>query len=511
MTGSAALASKRLIRAIAADQLHAEQFSKTPEARTGAPLARAHEAVRPSRSRRLFGDEGSGNRIVSSDAKSLRDQARALERDYDVAANALNILVQNTVGSGIDVMPAPRKAGGQVNRDLAQQLRDLWDEWWDRPEVTGIHDFGKCQQLMARSAFRDGEAFFQHVRGMMSSLDHLTIVPYSLEMLEADLVPLHADDASSNLSQGVYRNAWGRITGYQVYKSHPGDMIGIREETKFVPADRLQSVACINRIGQVRGLSIFAPVMNRFRDIQDYENSERIAAKVAASFCAQIIKDTSLLQTPSLGGLDAAVDRTIRSFNMVPGLIGDELLPGERIEVIDSKRPNPNIETYLNSQMRRAAGGLGTSFSSLSMNYNGTYSAQRQELVEKFGYYAMLGEWFVAKFVRPVWEEFVIAAVQRGLVRIPAGWTIRNIQAAHFVRPAMPWIDPLKEILARQQAVEAGWLAPQQAILQSGNDPEEVLRLREDWKAQAGDPPPTQPNTEGRAAFVALASGDPNA
>jgi lambda family phage portal protein len=324
-------------------------------------------------------------------------------------------------------------------------------------------------------------------------------------------MPLHADDASSNLSQGVYRNAWGRITGYQVYKSHPGDMIGIREETKFVPADRLQSVACINRIGQVRGLSIFAPVMNRFRDIQDYENSERIAAKVAASFCAQIIKDTSLLQTPSLGGLDAAIDRTIRSFNMVPGLIGDELLPGERIEVIDSKRPNPNIETYLNSQMRRAAGGLGTSFSSLSMNYNGTYSAQRQELVEKFGYYAMLGEWFVAKFVRPVWEEFVIAAVQRGLVRIPAGWTIRNIQAAHFVRPAMPWIDPLKEILARQQAVEAGWLAPQQAILQSGNDPEEVLRLREDWKAQAGDPPPTQPNTEGRAAFVALASGDPNA
>ena len=197
---------------------------------------------------------------------------------------------------------------------------------------------------------------------------------------------------------------------------------------------------------------------------------------------------------------------------MVPGLIGDELLPGERIEVIDSKRPNPNIENYLNSQMRRAAGGLGTSFSSLSMNYNGTYSAQRQELVEKFGYYAMLGEWFVAKFVRPVWEEFVMAAVQRGLVRIPAGWTIRHMQAAHFVRPAMPWIDPLKEILARQQAVDAGWLAPQQAILQSGNDPEEVLRLREDWKAQTnGDAAPTKTNPEGRAAFVALASGDPNA
>jgi capsid protein len=98
----------------------------------------------------------------------------------------------------------------------------------------------------------------------------------------------------------------------------------------------------------------------------------------------------------------AAVDRAYRSLTMVPGMVADDLLPGESIAVIDSKRPNPNVATYVDCQLRRVAGGIGTSFSSLSMNYNGTYSAQRQELVEKYGADVMLGEQFIARVLTVV-------------------------------------------------------------------------------------------------------------
>ncbi|HEU0096424.1 MAG TPA: hypothetical protein VFQ52_08210, partial [Rhizomicrobium sp.] len=67
-------------------------------------MARAHEVTRPSRSRKLARDWGSGNTIAGMDARQLRDQARHLDRDLDLATNALNVLVQNTVGSGIDVL-----------------------------------------------------------------------------------------------------------------------------------------------------------------------------------------------------------------------------------------------------------------------------------------------------------------------------------------------------------------------------------------------------------------------
>lgn len=178
--------------------------------------------TRPSRSRKLARDWGSGNAIAGMDARQLRDQARHLERDLDLADNALNVLVQNTVGSGIDVLSAPRLPGQPINRDLALQLDELWDVWWDAPEVTRAHDYGACQQLLARSWLRDGEAFYQDLSGGVPYLEHGGGVPYSIEMLEADLVPLDFNDPSRNILQGVERNAWGRPVAYHVYKQHPG-------------------------------------------------------------------------------------------------------------------------------------------------------------------------------------------------------------------------------------------------------------------------------------------------
>jgi capsid protein len=373
-------------------------------------LARVHEATRPTRQRKLAPDYGSGNAITGQDAKTLRDQARRLERDHDIARNALNVLEQNIVGSGIDVIPAPRLTGQPVETGLAQALRDLWDDWWDRPEVTWTHDFGKCQQLLARSWQRDGEGYFQALAG---------------------------------------------------------------------PLDR---------IGQVRGLSAFASVIARLEDIKDYEDSERIAAKVAASLSAQIIKGdpTQYGQGSSGDGLagQAIVPAgEYRALTMRPGLIADDLLPGEHIELIDSKRPNPNTETFRTGQLRAAAGGIGVSYSSLARDYAGSYSSQRQELVEMWGSYQKLGEYFIAQVVRPIWREFVRAAVLSGQVRMPRGWTLRQLAAATYVRPVMPWIDPMKEAQARAFQEDRRWVAPQKNVLEMGSDPNDVLQQAAEWKA----------------------------
>ncbi len=56
------------------------------------------------------------------------------------------------------------------------------------------------------------------------------------------------------------------------------------------------------------------------------------------------------------------------------------------------------------------AAGMGTSYSSLSKNYNGTYSAQRQELVEQYGAYGVLSMEFIHQLARPITERFVAMA-----------------------------------------------------------------------------------------------------
>ncbi len=497
---SAQIAKARLGAALGADRA-----VQSARAQMAPVIARAHEVTRPSRNRKLARDWGSGNAIAGMDARQLRDQARHLERDLDLADNALNVLVQNTVGAGIDVLSAPRLPGQPINRELALQLDDLWDAWWDAPEATRTHDYGMCQQLLARSWFRDGDAFYQDLIGTVPYFEHGTAVPYSFEMLEADLVPLDFNDPARNILQGVERNAWGRPIAFHVYKSHPGDPMGTRLETKRVSAEFMHCIALMKRLHQVRGLSVFASAMSRFEDVKDYEESERIAAKVAASMTFQIKKGSGEQYGADLGGQAILQDGVpIRELRLAPGAIFDDLLPGESIESLGTDRPNPNAATWRKEQLRAAAGGIGVSYSSLSLDYNGTYSAQRQELVEKWGSYLMLAERFIALCVRPQRMRFVEACVLSGRVRLPRGWTLRDLAASTYVRPVMPWIDPLKEAYARGEAEDRGWVSPQQNTLQYGNNPAEVLRQRQDWQEQTQTLAPPAPNTNAEARAQVL-------
>ena len=62
----------------------------------------------------------------------------------------------------------------------------------------------------------------------------------------------------------------------------------------------------------------------------------------------------------------------------------------------ECKRPNPNLITFRNGQLRAFAAGISASYSSVSRNYDGTYSSQRQELVEQWVHYACLTDDFVS-------------------------------------------------------------------------------------------------------------------
>lgn len=71
-------------------------------------------------------------------------------------------------------------------------------------------------------------------------------------------------------------------------------------QTKFVPANRMLHLKNVHRIRQMRGVSVFASVLNRFDDLKDYEESERIAAKIAASMAAYIKRAPPNCTNPTL-------------------------------------------------------------------------------------------------------------------------------------------------------------------------------------------------------------------
>lgn len=453
-----------------------------------------YEAATPTRLRKGRTAPGTGNLAVARAGASLREQARYFEQNHDLARGILAELVGKIVGpTGIMAEPQPRTADGEIHDAFAGELLELHNDWAKNPEVTWQHDLPATQRLLCRSWCRDGDVFQQMLSGTVPFLDHGTTVPFSIEMIECDLVPLYY--SGTGIVQGIETNAWGRPRAYWTLLIPPGDILQadaslLPSQVKRIPAERMLHAKMVDRIRQLRGVSVFATVLGRLDDLKDYEESERIAAKVAASMAAYIKKglpdDYAPVTNPNSDSGEGSPEG-MRDMRMRAGMIFDDLRVGEEIGTIDTKRPNANLLPYRQGQLRAAASGTGTQASSIAKTYDGTYSAQRQELVEAWSSYAILQSEFVNAIVRPTYEQFVAVAVASGKIKVPAGIVPSSIDDAIYICPQMPWIDPESEMNAMTAGEAAGYMSAPEIIRRRGGSPRDVLIQEARWRRQCKD------------------------
>lgn len=167
-----------------------------------------------------------------------------------------------------------------------------------------------------------------------------------------------------------------------------------------------------------------------------------------------------------------------RDLDIEPGTILKDLLPGEDIGTIKSDRPNANTESFRMGQLRAVAAGVRGSFSSIARNYDGTYSAQRQELVEAQEGYAILQDNFIAAVSRPVYRRWLATAITAGVIDVPTDTDMATLFNAVYSGPVMPWIDPLKEANARRILIRGGAATESDWVRARGGAPAEVKRRR---------------------------------
>lgn len=419
----------------------------------------------------------SGNAVMQNARSKLRARTRDLDENHDLAINILNVLCDNIVGAGIHVEPMVKFSTGKrvLHEKLNMELKTLWTDFWKRPEATGLMPGTEVERIACRSWLRDGEILTQHLEGSVPGLDHLHRVPYTLELIEADLLPFDAlhnlGETEGQVVHGVELNDFGRPIRYHLYLTHPGDIGLLRQfnlTTRPIQADKIIHLKYTRRIGQVRGVPVLHGVIQRLSDVYDYEESERIAAKVAASFTGFIKKAID----SEANSADASTGK--RTMEMSSGMIWDGLLPGEEIGTIASDRPNTGLEAFRNGQLRAAAGGAGATYSSVSKDYSGNYSSQRQEMVEgRVGYQRMQG-YFIEQFMLPVWARFVAMAELAGEIRIPSNVDRDTLLLPSMRGPVAPWIDPDKESKADERALKNRFKSRQQIIRERNGDPAQV-------------------------------------
>jgi lambda family phage portal protein len=431
----------------------------------------AYEAVMPTRTHKARRENRNANQLTQFGGRSLREQARWLDNNHDLVIGLLDKMEERIVGArGIIVEPQPLLLTGAVADDLAKEIRAAWAEWSVAPEVTGQYTRPVMERLLARTWLRDGEVFCQMVQGKVPGLTPQAGVPFWLEALEPDFVPLDSNDSGKGLCQGIFLNAWGRPIKYQVHKSLTTSGIALGD-TKEINADKMLHLKFVRRLHQIRGNSLLSGILIRLSALKDYEDAELTAARIAAALGMYVKKGDGQSYPES-------EDKEEREMDIVPGMLFDGLQPGEDIGMIKSDRPNPNLENFRNGQLRAVSAGSRGSYSSIARDYNGTYSSQRQELVESFEGYNILQDSFVAAISRPNYRNWLQMAITSGVIKTPADLDMKSLFNAVYSGPVMPWIDPLKEANGWKVQVRGGAATESDWIRSRGANPSEVKRRR---------------------------------
>lgn len=438
----------------------------------------AYEAAKPSRTRNTKPDNASGDAVVGRAGSALRGHARQLEQNYDLASGVLDVLVDRVIGPiGIKWEPLPKRMDGTLHKEFAKELKKFSKELAPTLNVTWELDQVETERLAARTLFRDGEFLVQFLEGSIPGLDHGSKVPFSIELIESDQLPFELNDYSKGITQGVERSSWKRPLAYHIYKEHPGGTsYRLDIKTKRIPADRMLHPKLIARMNQARGVTIFASCVTRIEDIKDYEESERTAARIASKLVAYIKKGAPEEYSPPMEGTAQ------RIMKMQPGMVVDGLRTGEDIGTLESNRPSSLLTPFHDTMTRRVSAATRTNNSSVSRNYNGTYSAQRQEQVESQVAYEGLTRLFVGMYTKPVKQRSIQIGVLSGVLKIPKDLDISTLFDADYRGPPMLSIDALKDIKSKELAERAGYKSPQQNIRDMNGDPEDVREQTKQWR-----------------------------
>lgn len=393
----------------------------------------------------------------------LRARARDMVRNNPYMARALDVWTSNVVGSGI--VPASRTG----DKELDKRVNALWAAFSEQCDADGQLDFNGLQALAVRSAFEGGDTLAR-LRSRRAS-DGL-VVPLQIQMMESDHLDAarHGPLNGSRAVLGVQIDALGKRSGYWLFPEHPGDrgQFGLGNYTSvFVPAADIVHLYRKQRIGQVRGVSGFAPVVLQSKDLADLQEATVVKARIEACFAGFITSEES--DGGAVGPETKDADgNTVQELQ--PGMLR-RLKPGESIEFA-APTSSMSFDPVMLHTLMGIAVGLGLTYDQLTGDLRqANYSSLRagkiemRRLVEQVQYHTV-----IPMFCRPVWRRFIDLAILAGRLdgtadRYPCEW----------IAPAHEAIDPVKDLQADIMAVRAGRMTLPQFIAAWGNDPQSHL------------------------------------
>ena len=380
--------------------------------------------------RRVWGSAGRDARSDTLVAlKYDRANSRDLARSSPIAVGAINTNVDRVVGTGLALSAQPNlKVLGWTAEQAAEWKATTQNEfslWADSTDcdITRQHTFYQLQGLVLRAVLESGDAFSLLPDAKAAAM--LPQQPYRLrvQVLEADRVgnPRNGADTPTVAGGIEIDGDTGAPVKAHIYKVHPGSNQASTFDGEWVEmvgrTGRRRLLHHLRKLrpDQPRGLPYLAPIIEGIKQISRYTEAEIMAA-VITSYFTVFIETPDGKAAPIFQGdapLPASGEVGLGMGAVVP------LLPGEKVQIANPLRPNPNFEPFILAVIKQMGMALGLPYELLIKQFNASYSASKAALLDAWVYFRSVRTWLALSFCQPIYETWLAEAVAIGRISAP--------------------------------------------------------------------------------------------
>lgn len=388
----------------------------------------------------------------------LRDAARDMVRNNAFASRAKATLAHNVVGAGI--VPRVTSKIDKRTVEVFELVKDHFEN--SEIDIERRQNLYGIQNLAMQCIVESGEVL---IRKRPRRIQNRFDLPFQLQVLEPDFLDSFTDGELPNgnlVVQGVEFNRIGERVAYYLYDRHPGGWTGVGQmRGNRIPASMVSHIYRVDRPGQVRGVSWFAPVMMRMRDFADYTDAQLMRQKIAACFAAFITTVEGFVPTAPDGLEKSPSGFPIEQFE--PGMI-ERLREGESISFATPPLTS-DFSGYSTVTLREIAAGLNITYEAMTGDLtNVNYSSGRMGWLE---YQRSIDSWrwnmLMPMMMDPlaVWTQEAIEVMTGSTEPFRLDWT----------PPRREMIDPAVEIDAAGRSIRLGLSSRSEEIRRNGYDP----------------------------------------
>lgn len=409
-----------------------------------------------------------GPNAVNDDADISRARSQDSVRNNPWINNALDLIVTNQVGCGIQPRPKIDDAG------LRADTMELFGFWSSECDADGVLDFSALQSLWARSRVESGEVFIRFRPRLLS--DGLT-VPLQIQTLEADMLPIHhnGNNGGNSIRQGIERTPFGKRVRYWFYREHPGDRYSSVSlaGTVPVPAESILHHYRPARPGQLRGEPGTISALLRARKLDLYESAELTRKQNKAKFNGAIYRDTDEDNPLTDGAIKTEEGRAL--VDVEEGYLL-QLGLNEKIELYGGDTGNSGAIDFIRTHLRAIAAGMGVPYELMTGDYEGTNDRIMRVILNTFyRRLEMAQDLMVSQVLQPIWAAFLDAAVLSNALNIPGYFdNRRRWQRCEWRAHAWSYVNPLQEAETQKLLVDEGFESRSAIVASRGWDVEDV-------------------------------------